>query len=215
MAHIVLDAPTALALTGIIAATLGALILLSWTQGRRDFYLALWGGGDILGGIAAGLFFGRGVLPDFLSINIGAALLALAYGVMFAAARDFSGKRTAPGWVSAGALLWLAACGFEPFYDFASSARRSDGDHILTLYCGERDRILARARRTPGLANAGGDIPRPPRRRMRLPRSDRAGRRFEFSAPRGRALVRRSGFRIFDPRAGDGDPRGLHGQRTR
>ncbi len=116
MSAISLDAPTALALIAIIAATLGALILFSWTQGRRNFYLALWGGGDILAGLAAGLWFGRGVLPDFISINIATGLLALAYGIMFAAARDFAGKRTPPGLIAAGALFWLAACGYQPFY---------------------------------------------------------------------------------------------------
>ncbi len=55
-------------------------------------------------------------LPDFISINLANALTALAYGVMFAAAREFGGKKTRLGWVSAGALLWLAACGFPPFY---------------------------------------------------------------------------------------------------
>lgn len=116
MATISLDAPTALALIAIIAATLGALILFSWTQERRNFYLALWGGGDILAGMAAGLWFGRGVLPDFVSINVATGLLALAYGIMFAAARDFRGKKTPLALIAAGALLWLAACGYPPFY---------------------------------------------------------------------------------------------------
>jgi diguanylate cyclase (GGDEF)-like protein len=123
MSTISLDAPTALALIAMIAMTLGALIILSWTQGRRrNFYLALWGGGDILAGVAAGLWFGRGLLSDFVSINIATAAMALAYGVMLAAARDFGGKRTSFGWVFAGPLLWLAACGYQPFY--ASPASR-------------------------------------------------------------------------------------------
>jgi diguanylate cyclase (GGDEF)-like protein len=111
-----LDGHTLLALTAVIAVTLGGLIIFCWTQGRRDIYLAFWGGGDILAGIAAGLLFARGALPDFISINLANALTALAYGVMFAAAREFGGKKTRLGWVSAGALLWLAACGFPPFY---------------------------------------------------------------------------------------------------
>jgi diguanylate cyclase (GGDEF)-like protein len=117
MSAISLDGPTALALTALIAATLGALIIFSWAQsGRRNFYLALWGGGDILGGIAAGLWFGRGVLPDFVSINLGTAAIALAYGVMLAAARGFAGKRVSPALVSAGAAVWLIACFYPPFY---------------------------------------------------------------------------------------------------
>jgi diguanylate cyclase (GGDEF)-like protein len=116
MSEMSLDAPTLVALTAVVAITLGALIIFSWSQGRRDFYLALWGAGDIVGGIAAGLLFTRGALPDFLSINLANAILALAYGVMIAAAREFSGKKTPTVWISAGALFWLAACGFGPFY---------------------------------------------------------------------------------------------------
>src|ERR1700722_1192747 len=116
MSEMSLDGHTLLALTAVIAVTLGGLIIFCWTQGRRDIYLALWGGGDILAGIAAGRLFVPGALPDFISINLANALTALAYGVMFAAAREFGGKKTRLGWVSAGALLWLAACGFPPFY---------------------------------------------------------------------------------------------------
>jgi diguanylate cyclase (GGDEF)-like protein len=117
MSELSLHAPTVLALSAAIAATLGALIIFSWMQGQRDnYYLALWGVGNILGGIAAGLLFTRGVLADFVSINVASALLALAYGVTLAATRAFGGKRTAVGWVCAGAMLWLAACGVEPLY---------------------------------------------------------------------------------------------------
>jgi diguanylate cyclase (GGDEF)-like protein len=116
MSAISLDAPTALALMAVIAITLGALIIFSWAQGRRHFYLALWGAGDVLAGIAAGLWFGRGVLPDFLSIHIATATIAVAYGLMFAASRDFHRKKTPLALVLAGATLWLAACAYPPFY---------------------------------------------------------------------------------------------------
>jgi diguanylate cyclase (GGDEF)-like protein len=116
MSEMSLDGHTLLALTAVIAVTLGGLIIFCWTQGRRDFYLALWGAGDILAGVSAGLLFVRGALPDFLSINLANALMAIAYGVMFAAAREFGGKKTQVEWVSAGALLWLVACGFPSFY---------------------------------------------------------------------------------------------------
>lgn len=134
MSAISLDGPTALALTALIAATLGALIIFSWAQsGRRNFYLALWGGGDILGGITAGLWFGRGVLPDFLSINLATAMIALAYGVMLAAARNFAGKRISPAVVSASATAWLIACFYPPFYA-SLSARIIFMSAVLSVY---------------------------------------------------------------------------------
>jgi hypothetical protein len=42
MSELSLHAPTVLALSAAIAATLGALIIFSWMQGQRDnYYLAL------------------------------------------------------------------------------------------------------------------------------------------------------------------------------
>jgi diguanylate cyclase (GGDEF)-like protein len=122
-------------LTAVIAVTLGALILFSWVQGgrNRNFYLALWACGDIVGGFAASLWFGRGVLPDFLSINIGTGTIALAYGVMVASARDFGGRRTSPAWVAAGALLWLIACGYPAFYA-SQTARVVLMSTVLSIY---------------------------------------------------------------------------------
>jgi len=110
-----LDASTALALAAIIATTLGVLIIFSWAQERRNSYLAYWGAGYIVGGTATGLLCARGGLADFLSINIADALLALAYGLMLAALRDFCGRRTSIVWISAGAMLWLLACDFPAF----------------------------------------------------------------------------------------------------
>ncbi len=136
MSTISLDAPTALALTALVAATLGVLILFSWTQSRgRNFYLALWGVGDILAGVAAGLWFGRGVLPDFISINLATATVAVGYGVMVAAARNFGSRGTSPAWISAGALLWLAACLSPPFYA-STPARVALLSTIFSLYTG-------------------------------------------------------------------------------
>jgi diguanylate cyclase (GGDEF)-like protein len=109
------DTPTVLALSAIIAAALGALIIISWAQERRDLYLALWGAGYLLGGVATGLLCARGEVPDFLSVNIANALLALAYGLMQGALRDFCGKRTPILWTGAGALIWLTACNFPSF----------------------------------------------------------------------------------------------------
>ena len=62
MSAISLDAPTALALMAVIAITLGALIIFSWAQGRRHFYLALWGAGDVLAGIAAAYLMWNGTI---------------------------------------------------------------------------------------------------------------------------------------------------------
>jgi diguanylate cyclase (GGDEF)-like protein len=110
-----LDVSTALALAAIIATMLGVLIIFSWMQERRDFYLAFWGAGYVVGGVATGLLCARGVIADFFSINIADALLALAYGLMLAALRDFCGRSTSIVWICAGAMLWLFACDF-PFF---------------------------------------------------------------------------------------------------
>jgi diguanylate cyclase (GGDEF)-like protein len=78
MSGLSLDAPTVLALSAVIAATLGALIIFSWMQGRgNNQYLALWGVGNILGGIRA--FGGKRTAAAW--ICAGAVLWFAACGV--------------------------------------------------------------------------------------------------------------------------------------
>ncbi|WP_052401441.1 hybrid sensor histidine kinase/response regulator [Muricoccus aerilatus] len=117
-----LHAPTAFVLTFALAVTCGAVLLFLWNQTRRHLALAYWGAAHSLGAVGLPLLALRAVAPGWISIDLGNALLAVSYGLIWAGARRFMGRRVPPLAVVAGALLWLAACRVPDFY--ASIAMR-------------------------------------------------------------------------------------------
>jgi signal transduction histidine kinase/CheY-like chemotaxis protein len=112
-----LHAPTAFVLSFALAATCGAILLFLWVQNRRDMAVASWGIGHSIAAIALPLLAMRGLVPDLLSIQLGNALMAVCYGLIWAGARQFNGLRVRPVLTAGGALAWLAACQVPAFYD--------------------------------------------------------------------------------------------------
>ena len=113
---IVFDLPTLLAITVFTSGLAGCLLLLSWHYHRRISALALWGSAFIIAAIATALIMARGTISDFLSIVMANAILAAAYGIIWAGVRNFEGKRVSVVLTLAGALIWLAACSIGPIY---------------------------------------------------------------------------------------------------
>lgn len=111
-----LDLQTLFAVTVFATATAGGLLLFSWLYYRHVRALAFWGGGFMLGSIATALIVTRGIIPDVWSIQIGNAILAAAYGMMWSGVRDFEGRRILLPVVFAGAAIWLVACQIDAFY---------------------------------------------------------------------------------------------------
>src|SRR5262249_30877990 len=99
------------------------LLLLSWLQSRNVRALAFWAAAFLIGSIAVALIAARGDIPDVWSIAIANAVMAAAYGVMWAGARNFDGRATPQPAVLGGAAFGLLACQFEPF--FASPEART------------------------------------------------------------------------------------------
>jgi diguanylate cyclase (GGDEF)-like protein len=113
----VFNLPTLLAITAFTSGLGGCLLLLSWLQHRKIFALALWGSAFTIAAIATVLIvIARGTVPDFWSIVIGNAILAVAYGLIWSGARSFEGKRVSIVLTLAGALIWLAGCAIGPIY---------------------------------------------------------------------------------------------------
>jgi len=112
-----LHAPTAFVLTFALAVTCGAVLLSLWNRTRRHMALAFWGAAHSLGAVGLPLLALRGAVPGLVSIQMGNALLAVSYGLIWAGARCFAGRRTSPWAILAGALLWLAACQVPDFYN--------------------------------------------------------------------------------------------------
>jgi diguanylate cyclase (GGDEF)-like protein len=98
-------------------AVAGCLLLVSWLQHRRQPALGVWAVGFFTASIAAALIIvARGEIPNFLSIVVGNAILAVAYGILWSGARTFERKRISVPLALVGLLIWLAACSFSPIY---------------------------------------------------------------------------------------------------
>ena len=107
---------TLLAIAVFTPAVAGCLLLLSWLQHRTVVALGVWGFGFITASVATTLMIvARGTIPDFWSIIVGNALLAVAYGILWSGARKIDGKN-ASILALAGVALWLAACSIGPIY---------------------------------------------------------------------------------------------------
>jgi diguanylate cyclase (GGDEF)-like protein len=108
---------TLLAIAVFTPALAGGLLLLSWLQHRNIVALALWGAGFITTSIATTLIIvARGTIPDFWSIVVGNALLAVAYGILWSGARKFEGKKAAILLALLGAAVWMVACSIGSIY---------------------------------------------------------------------------------------------------
>jgi hypothetical protein len=108
---------TLLAITVFTPALAGCLLLLSWLQHRKMTALALWGSGFITASVATTLIIVlRGTIPDFWSIVVGNALLAVAYGILWCGARKFEDTKISIPLALLGVLLWIVACSIGPIY---------------------------------------------------------------------------------------------------
>lgn len=100
---------TVAAIIGFALAVASALLLISWLQHRSLTALGLWGTAFALGGVATALVSARGQISDLVSIVAANALLAVAYGMIWSAARLFDGRRPLVLASLAGAGVWLVA----------------------------------------------------------------------------------------------------------
>ena len=79
-----LDVPTLFVIAVFVCAVAGSLLLLSWLQNRNARGLAWWASSLIIGSIGVALIAARGDISDTWSIAIANAILATAYGMVWA-----------------------------------------------------------------------------------------------------------------------------------
>jgi diguanylate cyclase (GGDEF)-like protein len=113
--HFVIDLPTLFALTVFLSAIGGLLLLFSWAQNRGTPALALWGIGYLFGSAGAALLATPGFIPNSWSVCAANTLMCGAYGMMWAGARSFEGRRIYAPLIAVGAAIWVAAFQFESF----------------------------------------------------------------------------------------------------
>ena len=88
-----IDLPTLYLVTFFVAVTAGLLLLFSWLQNRSIPALACWGSGYLLGATAAAFVAARGLMPAGWGIFAAYLVASSAYGVFWAGARSFEGRR--------------------------------------------------------------------------------------------------------------------------
>ena len=112
-----LHAPTILVLSFGLALAAGTILLHLWFQNRRPLALRDWGAAHLVAALGLPLLALRGVVPDVVSIQLGNALLAVSFGLLWSGARRFLGRPAPAAGILAGPALWLAACQVPAIYD--------------------------------------------------------------------------------------------------
>jgi diguanylate cyclase (GGDEF)-like protein len=116
-----LDVPTLSVVTVFVTALLGALLVFAGLQNRSVRALMWWGMAHVVGSVGLGLLIMRGSVSDFLSIDAANALMLVSYGVTWAGARAFDGRRVQWWTVLVAPALWLVASHLPIFEDDINS----------------------------------------------------------------------------------------------
>lgn len=110
-----LDAPTLFFVTIVVMAVIALLLLWAWLQNRSVKTLAWWSVALLLESLGTAFVFLRGLVPDWLSIDLSNSLLIVACGLIWSGARLFNERTVHPSFIL-GAAIWLATCQFDAFY---------------------------------------------------------------------------------------------------
>ncbi len=120
IAPITLDITTLFVIATCITALLGLLLLSAWMQ-ERVRALAWWGAAYLLGGFSVAVWSIEGLISPPLPPGMANALLFVACGMIWSAARIFHGRSVLWGTMFAGAIAWLTACLFPEFAQSAAA----------------------------------------------------------------------------------------------
>jgi len=112
-----LDIGTLSVVTVFVTALLGALLVFAGLQNRSIRSPMWWGAAQIVGAAGLALATSRGSVPDFVAVDIANALVLLGYGLTWAGARIFDGRKVQPLVVVFAPILWLLVCRIPAFAD--------------------------------------------------------------------------------------------------
>lgn len=123
-----LDAPTLFVMMIVVTVAVALLLIWAWLQNRSVEALAWWGVAYLLVAVGSALIPPRGLIPDWLSIDLANTLVFGAYGMAWMGARVFNGRTVRPIFFL-GLVVWLAACQFDAFH--SSLAARATFSSLL------------------------------------------------------------------------------------
>src|SRR5712691_12636286 len=129
---IALDVTTLFVIATCVTALLGLLLLSAWAQ-ERIRALAWWGTAYLLGGFSVAIWSIESVISPPLPAGAANALLFVACGMIWSAARLFHGRPVLWGAMAAGAVVWLLAC-LEPHFAQWGMGRIALSSVIVSVY---------------------------------------------------------------------------------
>lgn len=138
-----LDPSTLMVIAIAVTALLGLFLLAMWKQ-ERVGALGWWGSAYLLGGFAISLWGIDG--PAAIVPGLANALLFVACGMIWNAARLFHGRRVAWIGMAAGAVIWLVAS-TVPDFAMPGTPRVMLSSLIISAYTFLAARELCRERR--------------------------------------------------------------------
>ncbi len=119
-APIALDVTTLFFVATSITALLGLFLLFAWLQDRVRA-LAWWGTAYLIGGFSVAVWSIESLISPPLPPGLSNALLFIACGMIWNAARLFHGRSVRWGSLFAGATAWLIACTVPEFVQSATA----------------------------------------------------------------------------------------------
>ncbi len=119
-APIALDVTTLFFVATSITALLGLFLLFAWLQDRVRA-LAWWGAAYLIGGFSVAMWSIESLISPPLPPGVSNALLFIACGMIWNAARLFHGRAVRWGSLFAGATAWLIACTVPEFVQSATA----------------------------------------------------------------------------------------------
>ena len=118
-AAVSLDVSTLFIIAICVSALLGLLLLAIWKQ-ERIRALAWWGAAYLLGGFSVALW-SLGEQGSIVPSPLPSAMLFLACGMIWSAARLFHGRSVIWVAMAAGSMTWLAACQLPNFGEMSAN----------------------------------------------------------------------------------------------
>jgi diguanylate cyclase (GGDEF)-like protein len=128
---IALDTRTLFIVTSAVTALLGVLLLFAWRHDRVGA-LAWWGAAYLVGAFAVSLW-AIGASTSTLPASIPTAVLFVACGMTWNAARVFHARPVMWGAMLAGSIIWLGACSLPAFPPIGAS-RFALASAIVAIY---------------------------------------------------------------------------------
>ncbi|MCC6891086.1 MAG: GGDEF domain-containing protein [Hyphomicrobiales bacterium] len=129
---ITLDVTTLFVVAVCVTALLGILLLVAWAQDRIRA-LAWWGTAYLIGGGSVVIWSFESHISPPLPAGTANAMVFIACGMMWNAARLFHGRPVLWGAMVAGATVWLAAC-FAPDFVQSTTSRVVLSSLIVSFY---------------------------------------------------------------------------------